>query len=195
MLKVIATGVVISKGYNGAPALKFGESGNSVRFRFGKKVYDPKAEDNSRWFNMSVKAFGAVCEHIKKMQLKEGAYVNIIGRLDEDPWVDEKTGEKKNTMVVIVDEIEYSYSSGKKDNNAAGTQTQAGGFNQQPGYAPPAPQAPVQGNPVPPGYPAGGAPAMQPTAPQGAPQQGMSGNFTGYEQFGGQSLYDVGSTN
>ena len=38
MLKVIATDVVISKGYDGAPALRFSEKG--VRFRVGKKVYD-----------------------------------------------------------------------------------------------------------------------------------------------------------
>ena len=34
MFKVIATDVVISKGYDGAPALKFTESGESVRFRY-----------------------------------------------------------------------------------------------------------------------------------------------------------------
>ena len=37
MLKVIATDVIVSKGYNGAPALKFSEKGDSVRFRIGKK--------------------------------------------------------------------------------------------------------------------------------------------------------------
>ena len=38
MLKVIATDVIVSKGYNGAPALKFSEKGDSVRFRLGKLV-------------------------------------------------------------------------------------------------------------------------------------------------------------
>lgn len=51
MFKVIATDVVISKGYDGAPALKFTESGESVRFRIGKKVYDTRAENNARWMN------------------------------------------------------------------------------------------------------------------------------------------------
>ena len=46
MLKVIATDAVISKGYDGAPALKYSESGESVRFRIGKKVYDTRAENN-----------------------------------------------------------------------------------------------------------------------------------------------------
>lgn len=65
MFKVIATDVVISKGYDGAPALKFSENGESVRFRIGKKVYDTRAENNTRWVNLSVKAFGPVCEEVK----------------------------------------------------------------------------------------------------------------------------------
>ena len=37
MFKVIATEVVISKGFEGAPALRFSENGDSVRFRIGKR--------------------------------------------------------------------------------------------------------------------------------------------------------------
>lgn len=95
MFKVIATDVVISKGYDGAPALKFSENGESVRFRIGKKVYDTRAENNTRWVNLSVKAFGPVCERIKKMQLKESSFINILGRLDEDVWEDSTTHEKE----------------------------------------------------------------------------------------------------
>ena len=40
MLKVFSTNVVVSKGYDGAPALKYSEDGNSVRFRIGKKIYE-----------------------------------------------------------------------------------------------------------------------------------------------------------
>lgn len=105
MFKVIATDVVISKGYDGAPALKFSENGESVRFRIGKKVYDTRAENNTRWVNLSVKAFGPVCERIKKMQLKENSFINILGRLDEDVWEDSTTHEKRSAMVVILDEI------------------------------------------------------------------------------------------
>lgn len=95
MFKVIATDVVISKGYDGAPALRFSENGESVRFRIGKKVYDTRAENNTRWVNLSVKAFGPVCERIKKMQLKESSFINILGRLDEDVWEDSTTHEKR----------------------------------------------------------------------------------------------------
>lgn len=123
MLKVFATQAVVSKGYDGASALRFSEKGDSVRFRIGKKVYDPHADNDSRWVNLSVKAFGGVCERIKKMQLKEGSYVNLIGRLDEDSWTDSKTGESKSAMVIILDDIEYASGGGKtKENLAAGQQ-------------------------------------------------------------------------
>lgn len=39
MLKVFATQVVVSRGYDGAAAIKFSEKGDAVRFRIGKKVY------------------------------------------------------------------------------------------------------------------------------------------------------------
>lgn len=117
MFKVIATDVVISKGYDGAPALRFAESGESVRFRIGKKVYDTRAENNARWMNISVKAFGPVCERIKKMQLKESSFINILGRLDEDIWEDSVTHEKKSAMVIILDEIEFCSSGGGKQKN------------------------------------------------------------------------------
>lgn len=113
MFKVIATDVVISKGFDNAPALRFSEKGDSVRFRIGKKVYDTRAENNTRWFNVSVKAFGDVCERIKKMQLKEGSFVHLTGRLDEESWTDQSTNESKSQTVIILDEIEYASGSSK----------------------------------------------------------------------------------
>ena len=62
---------------------------------------------------MSVKAFGDVCERIRKMQLKEGSFVNPIGRLDEDTWIDQATNEQKSQMVIILDEIEYAAGGAK----------------------------------------------------------------------------------
>ena len=109
MFKVIATDVVISNGYDGAPALKFSENGESVRFRIGKKVYDTRAENNTRWVNLSAKAFGPVCERIKKMQLKESSFINILGRLDEDVWEDSTTHEKRSAMVVINQSKNYKW--------------------------------------------------------------------------------------
>ena len=113
MLKVFATQVVVSRGYDGAAAIKFSEKGDAVRFRIGKKVYDPNAENNARWINLAVKGFGPICERIKKMQLKDGSFVNLIGRLDEDVWEDQQTHEKKSAMVIILDDIEYASGGGK----------------------------------------------------------------------------------
>ncbi len=47
-IKVFTTDVVLSKGYDNTPALKYGEKGDSVRFRVGKKLYDSRAEGNTR---------------------------------------------------------------------------------------------------------------------------------------------------
>jgi len=128
MLKVFATQVVISRGYDGAAAIKFSEKGDAVRFRIGKKVYDPNAENNARWVNLAVKGFGPICERIKKMQLKDGSFVNLIGRLDEDVWEDSTTHEKRSAMVVILDEIEYcSSGGGKQRTDEAGEQPRAAG--------------------------------------------------------------------
>lgn len=109
MIKTVVTEAIISKGYEGADAIKIiqGEKGDIARFRIGTKVYDPKADGNSRWFNLSVKAFNSVCERIKKMQLKDGAYINLSGRLDEENWEDPNTHEKKKAIVLIADEVEY----------------------------------------------------------------------------------------
>lgn len=117
MLKVFATQVVVSRGYDGAAAIKFSEKGDAVRFRIGKKLYDPNAENNARWINLAVKGFGPICERIKKMQLKDGSFVNLIGRLDEDVWEDQQTHEKKSAMVIILDDIEYASGGGKSKDN------------------------------------------------------------------------------
>ena len=113
MIKTIITGAVISQGYDNAPALKFSEKGDAVRFRIGKIVYDPKEEDNHRWINLPVKAFGALCDRVRKMKLQAGSYVNLLGRLDEDEWTD-KEGVTHHTMVIVLDEIEYVSGSGPK---------------------------------------------------------------------------------
>lgn len=123
MLKVFGTQVVISRGYDGAAAIKFSEKGDAVRFRVGKKVYDPSATDNTRWINLAVKGFGPICERIKKMQLKEGSFVNFVGRLDEDVWEDAETKEKKSVTVIILDDIEYASGGGKSKDTPNTSQT------------------------------------------------------------------------
>lgn len=163
MLEVIATSAVVSRGYDGAAALRFSEKGDAVRFRIGKKVYDTRAENNTRWINLSVKAFGDVCERIKKMQLKEGSFINFRGRLDEDIWTDQQTGESKSAMVVILDDIEYAGGKPKESQESN---------KQQNGTAPNT----------------GAAAPVQPAAQSAGGQ--MPNGFTGYEPFGGGSFFD-----
>ena len=115
MFKVIASEVVVSKGFDNKPAIKFSEKGDFVRFRIGTKVYDSRADKNHRWINVGVKAFGPLCERIRKMQLKEGSFVTLIGRYDEDIWEDEKTKEKRSVPVIILEDIEYCFSGGSKN--------------------------------------------------------------------------------
>lgn len=161
MFKVIATNVVISRGYDGAAALRFSEKGESVRFRIGKKIYDPNAENDSRWINMPVKAFGKECERVKNMKLKDGSFINLIGRLDEDTWTDTNTGETRSTMVIILDDVEYAGGGGKlRENQESSNPANNAAKN-----------APVTNQPT--------APAVQAAGTE------TSGNFTGYEPFGG----------
>lgn len=162
MLEVIATSAVVSRGYDGATALRFSEKGDAVRFRIGKKVYDTRAENNTRWINLTVKAFGDICERIKKMQLKDGSFINFRGRLDEDVWTDQQTGESKSTMVVVLDDIEYA--GGKPKENQESNR-------QQNGTAPNT----------------GAAAPAQPAAQSAAGQ--TPNGFTGYEPFGGGSFF------
>lgn len=178
MLKIIATSAVISKGFDGSPALRFSENGDSVRFRIGCKVYDSRAENNTRWVNLSVKAFGpTLCERIRKMGLKEGSLVNCSGRFDEDSWTDQASGTQKTAPVVILDEVEFAGGSGN-GKSKDGQKAQNGGSGQygQPNGA----GAPGQYG----GQQYGGA------YPQyGAPPAGPGGNFTGFEAFGGSGSY------
>lgn len=118
MNRIIITSVVISKGFDNKPALHFNEGRTFVRFKVGEKFYDKQAQGNTRWVNHSVKAFGSLAERIDKMGLKEGSYVNLSGRLDEDVWDDK--GTTKRMPVIILEDVEYCYS-GKKQENAGGT--------------------------------------------------------------------------
>lgn len=118
MFKVFATEAFVSKGRDEAPAMRFSENGNSVWFRIGMKMYDTRKENNTRWVNINVKAFGQLCERIRKMQLKEGSRINLVGRLDEDTWTDSTTHEQRSSMVIILDEVEYCFTGNGERKNA-----------------------------------------------------------------------------
>jgi single-stranded DNA-binding protein len=163
MIKMTATNAVVSKGFNGAEALRIFQSGDNktVRFRIGVSVYDKNAENNRRYVNISVKAFNGMCSRIESMKLDAGMYVNITGRYDEESWEDQTTHEKKSAPVLILDDIEFCHNgSGKQNGGDAGNN---------------APASNGQGADTP---------------PPGNNQQ--PDNFTGYEGFNGTNPYFPG---
>ena len=177
MLKLIITEAVVSKGYNDDPAVRYFSSnsenaGQVANFRIGKRVYDSKAEKNHRWLNFTVKAFGDMCERVKRMKLKEGSYINIIARYDEESWEVRDTGETRTGAVLYLDEIEYA-SSGNGQKNGQGN---AGGSAPQNAGSPP----PSQGQQS---YPQGQQQYQQGQTPQ--PADPMPSGFTGFEGFSG----------
>lgn len=96
------------------------------------------------------------------MQLKDGSFINFRGRLDEDVWTDQQTGESKSAMVVVLDDIEYA--GGKPKENQESNRQQNGAV------------------------PNTGAAAPAQPAAQSAAGQAPNG-FTGYEPFGGGSFF------
>ena len=177
MMKIFISDAVVSKGYDGAPAIRFfnSESGGEFAvFQIGNRKYDSREENNHRWVNLKVKAFGDVCERIKKMKLKEGSFITIIGDYDEERWTDKETNEKRSAPVISLDDIQYSYSgSGQKKGQNGGLQDGDEGQGQQSYPA---------GQSQPSAYP----PESRMGKPMQPPGQGgtMPQGFTGYENFG-----------
>ena len=182
MMKIFISDAVVSKGYDGAPAIRFFNSENGGEFavfQVGNRKYDSREENNHRWVNLKIKAFGEICERIKKMKLKEGSVVTIFGDYDEERWTDKESKEKRSSP----DAIQYSYSgSGQKKGQNGGAQDGTGQGTQQ--------DYPT-GQSQPSSYPATGQsqPPAAPPASSGAMPQG----FTGYESFsGGNNPYFPG---
>jgi len=114
---VCITKAVVSPGYDKTEALKFSDSGEAVRFRVGIPHYDANAENNTYWENETVKAFGPVCEQVKKMKLKEGSLVSFVGEKIYDSWEDEETGEIKHASAIKLLKVEYAGSGKKSDSD------------------------------------------------------------------------------
>lgn len=114
---VCITKAVVSPGYDKTEALKFSDSGEAVRFRVGIPHYDANAENNTFWENETVKAFGTVCEQVKKMKLKEGSLVSFVGEKIYDSWEDEETGEIKHASAIKLFKVEYAGSGKKSDSD------------------------------------------------------------------------------
>ena len=124
MMKIFISDAVVSRGYDGAPAIRLFNSENGGEFavfQVGIRKYDSRAENNHRWVNLKVKAFGDLCERIKKMSLKEGSFISLCGDYDEERWMDKDTGEGRSAPVIVLDDIKFSHTGGqKKEQNGNG---------------------------------------------------------------------------
>ena len=140
---------------------------------------------------MAAKAFGPVCERIQKMKLKEGSYVNLEGRIDEETW--EEKGQKRSRMVIIIDEIEFaSNGNGKNGNNGSNGNNGNNGNAVNGGngteHSVQNGQATAPQNPQQPAHPPQNP--QQSAQPQQTPQNGqqnqpgMPPGFGGFQSFG-----------
>lgn len=157
------TNAIVSKGYEDQPAIRFNEKGDFARFRFGCSKYDKNAPNNKRWINMSAKAFDSICERIKKMQLKEGSHVTLIGEYDEEIWTDDNTNEQKSAPSLTLLFIEYASAAVAKQTSGA---VQAAALPANDGGQPSSP--------------------AEPSVPEGqrnSVQQKMPDSFEGYQSF------------
>lgn len=81
MLKVFATQVVVSRGYDGAAAIKFSEKGDAVRFRIGKKVYDPIRKQMDLFLDTQKTLLGLIA--LEKEKAKHSAPANRVKELHD----------------------------------------------------------------------------------------------------------------
>jgi len=111
MMLQLVTDAVISKGYGGAPAFHCSEDGRMLSFKIGCKVYDKRADKETRWVNFNVNAFDDLAERVRKMNLKEGSHINVVGNFDMKPWVNRETGEITTWPTIRAINIEYAASA------------------------------------------------------------------------------------
>jgi single-stranded DNA-binding protein len=73
------------------------------------------------------------------MQLKEGSFVNLIGRFDEDVWTDRETGEARSQPVIYLSDIEFAGSRSKgeqKSDSRGGFGDGEGSYGNDPAPSP-----------------------------------------------------------
>ena len=118
---LILDNVVISKGYGDNPAIRIsnGEKGSLARFGVGKKMYHPRADDKIKWVNLQVKTDRPdLIEQIKRMQLKEGSWVNLKGEIRVEAWQDQTTKEEKEGFVLYLASVGYAGGGNGRTKNS-----------------------------------------------------------------------------
>ena len=137
MVKTFVTNGVVSKGYDGAEAIRVNEGKTVATFQVGVSKYDKRAEGNRRWVNFQCKVVGERnVANLLAMKVGANAHNNISGELDVESWTN-KEGKTMKTTVIIVDNngIEYAASRPASDNkqpaataNAPAADAAPGGF-------------------------------------------------------------------
>ena len=109
---------LVSKGYENSEALKFSETGESVCFRVSIPHYDANAEDKTYWENATLKAYGSVCEEIKRLGVKAGSWISFVGKKIIGTFPDNETGEIKKKIFIKVLDVSYASSgNGRRANS------------------------------------------------------------------------------
>lgn len=116
----ILNNVRISKGYNGADAISANDKGTVASFKVFWSVYDSREENNIRWINRNCKCFEDVYNRIRRMKLKAGSVVNIVGSLDDEVYED-KDGKTQHKEVIIVESITFGVSLPKDSKESKST--------------------------------------------------------------------------
>ena len=114
---VVEQKAVVCKGYDNNEALKFSETGESVCFRVSIPLYDANAEDKTYWENATLKAYGSVCEEIKRLGVKAGDCISYIGKKIVGTFPDSE-GEIKKKVFIKLLEVNFAYSGSGKRNNS-----------------------------------------------------------------------------
>lgn len=125
----------------GQPAVEFGKNENKkswARLRIGTPHYDSKSENKTHWMNLSVKAYGAVADRMKNMNLRAGQYIHIFGMLQEDHWPDsEVEGKEHYRPYIYVTGVDYTVSGNKtrdKEDTAEEDAVQIGKTSTEPEF-------------------------------------------------------------
>lgn len=108
MDNIIISKAIISKDFNGSQPVRFGVTENGsmfARFRVGTKKYDKNAQNNVRWQNYTVFAYGKVAARLEKVSPTEGMSLSLIGEFSMETWTD-KQGVVHETPTVFLQGFE-----------------------------------------------------------------------------------------
>lgn len=115
---IILPDAIVSKGYNGAPAVRFSEDGTRASASVGYPSYAKDAPNNTKWNNFHVMFPQGMLDKVRRMKLKEYSHITLAGEYDLWERVDRETGEIKPTPTLRAFHIEYARSGARNNTQA-----------------------------------------------------------------------------